>query len=51
MTSFSQNEEKQYTIIMTHKEISRIIDWWEDNDVPDFIDFEKIFKHALGIMK
>ncbi len=43
----SEYLEKKFTVIITAKQIQRLIDYWEDSDVPDFMDIEQLFKDAL----
>ena len=38
--------EKKFTVTLTAKQIQRLIDYWADNDVPDFMDIEQLFKDA-----
>ena len=38
--------EQKFTVTLTAKQIQRLIDYWEDSDVPDFMDIEQLFKDA-----
>ena len=43
----SEYLEQKFMVIITANQIQRLIDFWENTDVPDFMDIEQLFKDAL----